>query len=265
MVPFTSQLLFPGSPILCWLLLFYSCRFIPESTRPHIWVSVLPTLETILYGANISDILTRVGHPVLDVLAFIPYGVVHFAAPFVVAALLFVFAPSGSVRFFGNAFGWTNIVGVLIQIAFPCAPPWYELREGLIPANYSMRGSPGGLARIDSLFGAHGYTVAFSNAPVVFGAFPSLHAATATMESLFMSYFFPGTVRIGKVRIDLRVFYWGYTFWLYWCTMYLMHHYLIDLVAGGCLATMFFYRASLLTSVSYRGDSYCRRTANVGA
>ena len=265
MVPFTSQLLFPGSPILCWLLLFYSCRFIPESTRPHIWVSVLPTLETILYGANISDILTRVGHPVLDVLAFIPYGVVHFAAPFVVAALLFVFAPSGSVRFFGNAFGWTNIVGVLIQIAFPCAPPWYELREGLIPANYSMRGSPGGLARIDSLFGAHGYTVAFSNAPVVFGAFPSLHAATATMESLFLSYFFPGTVRIGKVRIDLRVFYWGYTFWLYWCTMYLMHHYLIDLVAGGCLATMFFYRASLLTSVSYRGDSYCRRTANVGA
>lgn len=252
LVPFTSQLIFPGSPILCWLLLFYSCRFIPESTRPHIWVSVLPTLETVLYGANISDILTRVGHPILDILAFIPYGVVHFAFPFVVAALVFVFAPSGSVQFFANAFGWTNVVGVLIQILFPCAPPWYELREGLVPANYSMRGSPAGLARIDAIFGAHGYTVAFSNAPVVFGAFPSLHAATATMEALFLSYFFPGTVNIGPVKVDLRLFYWGYCFWLYWCTMYLMHHYLIDLVAGGCLATLFFYRELLANKFSAR-------------
>lgn len=239
--PITSQFILPASPILLWLLLFYSCRFIPASTRPHIWVSVLPTLETIWYGANISDILTRFGHPALDILAWIPYGVVHFAAPFVVAAFIFVYAPVGSVKVFGSAFGFTNLIGVLIQIAFPCAPPWYELREGLTPANYGMRGSPAGLARIDALFKGHGYTLTFTGAPVVFGAFPSLHAACATCESLFLSYFFPGHVRIGRFAIDKRVFYWGYSFWLYWCTMYLMHHYLIDLVAGGCLATMCFY------------------------
>lgn len=28
---------------------------------------------------------------------------------------------------------------------------------------------------------------------------------------------------------------------LYWSTMYLTHHYLIDVVGGGCLATFFFY------------------------
>lgn len=239
--PITSQFVLPATPIFLWLLLFYSARFIPPSTRPHIWVSVLPTLETILYGANISDILTRFGHPLLDILAWIPYGVVHFVAPFVVAAFIFVYAPIGSVQMFGQVFGFTNLLGVLIQIAFPCAPPWYELREGLTPANYGMRGSPAGLARIDALFKGHGYTLTFTGAPVVFGAFPSLHAACATCESLFLSYFFPGKVRIGRFLIDARVFYWGYSFWLYWCTMYLMHHYLIDLTAGGCLATMCFY------------------------
>ncbi|GAA5846279.1 hypothetical protein JCM3766R1_002194 [Sporobolomyces carnicolor] len=231
LVPFTSQFFLPASPIFSWLILFYSSQFIPKSYRPHIWVSVLPTLESVLYGANISDLLTRWTNPFLDIMAWLPYGLAHFAIPFVVAALLFIFSPPGAVKFFASAFGYMNLVGVMIQIAFPCAPPWYELREGLVPANYNMRGSPGGLARIDAIFGGHGYDKTFSGAPVPFGAFPSLHAGCATMEALFLSHFFPKG----------RVFYWIYVFWLYWSTMYLTHHYLIDLVAGGSLTCAFFY------------------------
>ncbi|KAE8259320.1 hypothetical protein A4X13_0g1106 [Tilletia indica] len=243
LIPITSQFFLPAAPIFTWLIFFYSAKFIPASARPHIWVSLLPTLETIWYGANISDILTRFGHPILDILAWLPYGVIHFVAPFVVAACLFVFGPPGSVKFFATAFGFMNIIGVFIQVLLPCAPPWYELREGLTPANYSMKGSPAGLARIDALFHGHGYTLTFSNAPVPFGAFPSLHAGCATIEALFCSYFFPIALNLfrRRLRVDTRVFYWAYCFWLYWCTMYLMHHYLIDLVAGGCLATLCFY------------------------
>ncbi|CAD6973839.1 unnamed protein product [Tilletia controversa] len=243
LIPITSQFFLPAAPILCWLLFFYSAKFIPSSARPHIWVSLLPTLETIWYGANISDLLTRFGHPILDILAWLPYGLIHFAAPFVVAACLFVFGPPGSVKFFATAFGFMNILGVFIQVLLPCAPPWYELREGLTPANYSMKGSPAGLARIDALFHGHGYTLTFSNAPVPFGAFPSLHAGCATIEALFCSYFFPIALNLfrRRLRVDSRALYWGYCAWLYWCTMYLMHHYLIDLVAGGCLATLCFY------------------------
>ncbi|KAK0539941.1 Phosphatidylinositol:ceramide phosphoinositol transferase (IPC synthase) [Tilletia horrida] len=243
LMPITSQFFLPAAPILCWLLFFYSSKFIPATARPHIWVSLLPTLETIWYGANISDILTQFGHPILDILAWFPYGVIHFVGPFVVAACLFVFGPPGAVKFFGSAFGFLNLIGVFIQVLLPCAPPWYELREGLTPANYSMKGSPAGLARIDALFHGHGYTLTFSNAPVPFGAFPSLHAGCATMEALFCSYFFPIALNMfrGRLRVDSRLLYWAYCFWLYWCTMYLMHHYLIDLVAGACLATLSFY------------------------
>ena len=118
-----------------------------------------------------------------------------------------------------------------MQIILPCAAPWYEIIYGLTPANYDMRGSAGGLLRIDALFGSKGYQMAFASSPLVFGAFPSLHSGCATLEALFWSHFFPWT----------RKYAWGYAGVLYWATMYLSHHYLIDVVGGACLATASFY------------------------
>ncbi|KAG6868930.1 hypothetical protein C0993_007704 [Termitomyces sp. T159_Od127] len=242
LVPLTSQFFLPATPVFMWLITYYSSRFIPTPWRPDISVSLLPTLESVLYGANISDILTRFTHPILDILAWLPYGVGHFSIPFFVAAFLWLFRSKESLHLWARTFGYLNFTGVVIQILFPCAAPWYEIIHGLTPANYTMKGSPGGLGRIDSLLGTSAYTVGFSNAPVVFGAFPSLHAACATIEALFMSHFFPQTTR----------YVWIYTGVLYWATMYLTHHYLIDVVSGACLAIAFFY---LFLPDNLRGDA----------
>ena len=231
LVPFTSQFFLPALPVTTYLITFYSSQFIPNHRRPSIYVSLLPTLESVLFGANISDLLTRYTHPVLDVIAWLPYGIGHFTVPFVVAIFLWLFRPKQALHLWGRAFGWMNFVGVVTQIIFPCAAPWYEVIFGLTPAEYSMKGSPGGLLRIDNLFHSHGYTVTFSNSPVVFGAFPSLHSACATMEALFLSHFFP----------QVATYVWAYAAVLYWATMYLTHHYLIDVVGGSCLAIAFFY------------------------
>jgi hypothetical protein len=51
------------------------------------------------------------------------------------------------------------------------------------------------------------------------------------MEALFLSHFFP----------SLKPLYWAYTGVLWWATMYLSHHYLIDLTGGACLSVMVFY------------------------
>jgi len=50
-----------------------------------------------------------------------------------------------------RTFGYINLIGVLIQLVLPCSAPWYELIYGSTPANYGMKGSPGGLACIDAL------------------------------------------------------------------------------------------------------------------
>lgn len=229
--PFTSQLLVPAIPVLSWVMAFFSSRFIPIDYRPSISVSLLPTLESVLYGANISDILTRFTHPVLDILAWLPYGVLHFTLPVVVAIFLWLFRPKEALHYWARAFGYMNLIGVLVQIVLPCAAPWYELIYGLTPATYDVHGSAGGLMRIDKLFGGQGYQKTFASSPVVFGAFPSLHAGNATIEALFWSHFFP----------HLRTVAWAYAGVLYWATMYLTHHYLVDVVGGACLATASFY------------------------
>ncbi len=207
LVPITSQFFLPALPVTTYLITFFSAQFIPNNRRPSIYVSVLPTLESVLFGANISDLLTRYTHPVLDVIAWLPYGVGHFTIPFLVAIFLWLFRPKRVLHLWGRAFGWMNFVGVVTQIIFPCS------------------------LRIDNLLHSHGYTVAFSNSPVVFGAFPSLHSACATMEALFLAHFFP----------QVATYAWGYAAVLYWATMYLTHHYLIDVVGGACLAIAFFY------------------------
>jgi len=66
---------------------------------------------------------------------------------------------------------------------------------------------------------------------LVFGAFPSLHSGNAVLEMLFMCHCFP----------RLKPFAIGYVMWMWWATMYLSHHYAVDLVAGGFMAAIAFY------------------------
>lgn len=215
------------------LTIFFTSRFIPSSWRPPIWVRVLPALENIFYGANLSNILSTHQNVVLDILAWLPYGIIHFGAPAVCSIIFFVFGPPGLTPIFARSFGYMNIIGVLIQFMFPCSPPWYENLYGLAPAHYGMPGSPAGLARIDELFGLDLYTSGFTASPVPFGAFPSLHAANATIEALFMSHLFP----------RFRTAFIIYALWVWWATMYLSHHYAVDLVGGSLLAAVTFYYA----------------------
>lgn len=230
LVPLTSQFFLHALPIFTWLALFFSASKIPVSWKPAISVKFLPAMETILYGDNLLNVLAETSNSVLDVLAWLPYGIIHFASPFVVALFIFLFAPPSSLRSFGFAFGYMNLSGVLIQLLFPAAPPWYKNLHGLEPANYSMDGSPGGLGRIDTLFGVDMYTSTFENSPLVFGAFPSLHSGCAVMDVLFLTWLFPKYTAV----------WWSYASLLWWSTMYLTHHYFIDLIMGAVLSFLVF-------------------------
>lgn len=78
---------------------------LPLGLRPKIYVRLLPALETILYGGNLSYSLAQMTHPVLDILAWLPYGVLHFALPFILAASLFVFGPPAPCPSLASASG----------------------------------------------------------------------------------------------------------------------------------------------------------------
>ena len=123
LLPITSQLIWPATPVLTWVILFFTARFIPSSHRPEIHVALLPALESVLYGANISDLQTRYTNVVMDIIAWLPYGVAHFSLPVIVALILWAVGPKGAPQYWGKAFGWMNLLGVMTQILFPCAAP----------------------------------------------------------------------------------------------------------------------------------------------
>ncbi|KAF6015710.1 hypothetical protein HII12_000872 [Brettanomyces bruxellensis] len=234
-VPVLSQFFFYAMPVLAWVFFFFSASKFPQAWRPPISVKVLPAMENILYGDNLSNILAAYHNTFLDLLAWLPYGIVHFAGPFVVAALIWLFGPPTALRYFSWSFGYMNLLGVVMQQLAPAAPPWYKNLYGLAAANYGMSGSPGGLARIDQLFGFDMYTSTFSNSPIIFGALPSLHSACSTMSALWLSYLFP----------KFKICFIGYVCWLWWSTMYLTHHYFFDLTTGTAMAISFFYMVKL--------------------
>jgi membrane-associated phospholipid phosphatase len=206
--------------------------FIPVAWRPAVSVKILPSLEHVIFGTSISSILSKYTHPVLDILAWIPYGVGHFILPLLVTIALFLWTAPGSASAYARAFGWMSVLGVMIAIFFPTTPPWYETLHGLdTPAEYGMGGSPAGLARIDALFGVDMYTTSFTTNPLPFGAFPSLHGGNAMLQALYLGHAFP----------RLRVFVGLYVCWIWWATMYLGHHYAVDLLGGGFIAIVFFF------------------------
>lgn len=248
LIPLTSQFFVHALPILTWVALFFSASKIPDSWKPPISVKFLPAVETILYGDNLSNVLATINTSVMDVIAWLPYGIIHFSSPFVVAAFIFIFGPPTSLRSFGFAFGYMNLLGVMTQILFPAAPPWYKNLHGLDPADYSMSGLPGGLARIDELLGFDMYSTAFSNSPVVFGAFPSLHSGFACMDVFFLCWLFP----------KYRTLWWAYACWLWWSTMYLTHHYFVDLTCGAMLAMCVFTYTKYNHLPVIEEDKFCR-------
>lgn len=162
--------------------------------------------------------------PFQDVLAWIFYGVLHFASPFLAGWWLWGFAPPGVAIVYGLTLGIQNLSGLLTHLVFPNAAPWYyDVYPAATIPTYDFPGNPAGLVRVDVALGTHLYQAAFKKSPVVFGALPSLHAASATCFSFFVA-------RYGGT--------WGhavmllYSTLMFWSTQYLRHHWAVDLLAG---------------------------------
>ncbi|KAG9246645.1 hypothetical protein BJ878DRAFT_496256 [Calycina marina] len=199
-------------------------------------LSILATISP--FALNILHIGTHTLTPALDVFTWLSYGVIHFFSPFLAAFWLWLFASPGVLSIFAWSFGIQNCLGIITHLLFPTASPWYGDQYGypLPPGNYSMLGSPAGLVRADAVLGTHIYEHAFKASPLVFGAFPSLHGAFSCCCFLFVG-------RYSRKGAFLLGFY---VLWQWYSTMYLRHHWRLDLLGGlaySAAAFSIFYRS----------------------
>ncbi|RDL37333.1 PAP2-domain-containing protein [Venustampulla echinocandica] len=194
----------------------------------------------------------------LDVFTWLSYGVLHFLSPFLAAFWLWLFAPPGVVSIFAWSFGIQNCLGIITHLSFPTAAPWYGDQYGypLPPGNYSMPGSAAGLVRVDKVLGTHIYQNAFKASPLVFGAFPSLHGAFSCCCFFFIARY----SRKGAFMLGF------YVLWQWFSTIYLRHHWRIDLLSGliySAFAFSIFYRSLVrmdkMYAAGFSGDNGWQR------
>lgn len=163
-------------------------------------------------------------HAVLDAMSGLAY-IVYLYVPMVVAALLF-FRDQERMLGVTLAFFFTNIIGLAVYLAYPAAPPWYVFEHGLGPVVIDAAPSAAGAARFDALMGVEYFRSFYSRSANVFGAMPSLHVA------------YPVSTLLAVASLGRR--WWlplgAFVLVVSFAAIYLQHHYVLDLVAGGLCA-----------------------------
>mmetsp|Transcript_22074 Transcript_22074/g.86817 ORF Transcript_22074/g.86817 Transcript_22074/m.86817 type:complete len:315 (-) Transcript_22074:56-1000(-) len=206
-------------PVVLWLSLFQVAGSLPDDIRPSIDVSTLPFVERLFFGYSL---LYKLFPPVdiLVVAAAVPY-LAHFSIPFLFS--VYLWKVDGKPTLYLWYFGVMNLTAVLTQLLYPTAPPWYNAKYGVSPASYDLPGDPGRLGRADLMLDFPLFHSLYGASPVVFGSFPSLHAAwpflLATYTTL-MSVPFPTVLK------------WCYVLWVWWAAIFTKHHFLVDVLGG---------------------------------
>jgi membrane-associated phospholipid phosphatase len=214
------------APLSAWIVLF-SCgvALIPPALRPTVSTELLPRLDALI-GYSYTWFTPAESTP-LDLVAAVPYTV-HTILPFVYLLVTYRFTPAPRFHTYLYTFGVMNVLAVSTHLLWPTAPPWYFAKFGTAAASYSMKGDPAVLARVDARLGIHFFTRMYEDGgKVVFGTWPSLHAAWPYLMAIFRPRPQPRPV---------RVLTWVYVAWVWWAAMYLQHHYFADVLGGALYA-----------------------------
>ncbi len=215
------------APALLYLILYDLVAYLPDAVRPAIHVKALYVTERVLLlGSLPHQWLADHATLVQDFLAAVPYQL-HFIVPIIFLGALWRRWPDGVLPF-AWGFGVMNLAALLTQIFWPTAPPWYFERFAFTPAVYGIPGDPAGLARLDHFFHAPYFANMYAKSSVVFGAFPSMHAAWPILVALLCRHCAPRAT----------AWLWGYVALVWWAAVYLQHHYVVDLLGGALYAMM---------------------------
>lgn len=217
-------------------------------------------LAALWFVLNFDHWLARPITTPKDIVSWFLYVIGHFCVPLFTAIWLYVFHAPGALKLFSFALGAQNIAGVLTHLAFPNAPPWFILLKGEHGvATYDTPGYAAGLTRAPFATGTHLVDKGFHASPIVFGALPSLHSAMAVMSFLFVSYYARWTFA--------KLFLLAFVVLQWWATIYLDHHWRLDLYVGMLYSLVLFtiFRRRMARTISDFAEARLRFDFSAGS
>lgn len=196
--------------------------------EPHI--QGIYELEKLIFGINtehgrliLSEFFAIHNWPALDLICGFFYSFYFWHIIGVPMAFIFL-CPERQPRMAWGFFV-ANMLGLVIFVLFPVAPPWYVAEYGFEYVT-GVPPSPAGTIRFDNLLGIRYFQEFYKHNATVFGAMPSLHVG------------YPLTVALATLGYKRG--------WQFYCFLvpamvafsafYLQHHYIWDLLGGAAVA-----------------------------
>ena len=203
-------------PLIVYLILFTINPLIEHCLDRKCTRNFIVDIDLWLFSDNIYLLFSKIENTLLDIISSIPY-LIHFTLPFIYSIFLIRSKiPCEDILRIAFSFGFTNMIGVLIQYIIPTPPPWMILMEKKIPeANFF---------RVDNFFKIKIFKTIYSHSKLTCGAFPSLHTS------------WPSVILFGNVLWASRWICISHVFLIAFSAIYSMHHYIIDVLSGILLA-----------------------------
>ncbi|MBI3540619.1 MAG: inositol phosphorylceramide synthase [Deltaproteobacteria bacterium] len=227
--PRSRQFALDFLPAALFGVIYDFLRILPKSWAGSIHVVWPYQLEKILFGFYHQgtkiipcEFFQNHHYPFVDFVTGATYSL-HVVVPLAFALLIW-FKKRDLAQQFLWAFFLVNIFAFITYVVLPVAPPWYVQQYGLTPGHWSIPPSAAGLIRFDQLIGTPYFQNVYAKNAWVFGAIPSMHGGFPWLVILFAHQIFSKRAMIPFYLFMALVWF---------SAVYLGHHYIIDLIAGG--------------------------------
>jgi PAP2 superfamily. len=223
-------------PILAQNVLYDSLRYIPFDWIKPVLIGPLYSFDKLLFGVShagskwlLNDYVLLYSHHFLDISSGFIY---HSLDPFIFV-MLGIFWRLKSLDLaqrYSTAFLVMNLFAFATYVLSPAAAPWYVAKYGFAQPFSEISGFAAGLTKFDQLTGVRLSSQIYGMNPFPFGALPSMHAGFTLLAWLYTFYL----SRRWVLGIGL------YCLLMAAAAIYLQHHYVVDLLAGGAYAGLAF-------------------------
>ena len=208
-------------PFLFIVFIYENIHDVAGQVTGFDFAATLNNWDVAIFGVEPTIWAQKIYSPVLTDLFSISYAL-YFALPLFIMFLLSLFDRRYDFRQLALCLTFTFIMGFLGYVFLPASPPRYFI-EHLYTDPVKLHG----LFLFDRLQGAWDGLSVISG-----GAFPSLHVALSTVALIYAWRFRNGGPAF-------RLLWYSYIFLatsLWFSTVYLRHHWVIDIAAGWLVA-----------------------------
>jgi len=215
----TRRFLKDWVPFIALFLAYEAMYGIADNVSRIVHVHELINAELQMFGTIPTLILQQFYRtPVLDYLGAFFYSL-HFIIPTVFGFILWKYSPE-NYRKFTFALLLCTYGALITFLVYPSAPPWFGVKAERI------------LFQIDHRIGVPIYATIFEFIqPNPFAAFPSLHATYPWLVSLY-------AIKIKRIKaLPILLIPVG----VWFSSVYLGEHYIIDLLGGVAYSTFSFF------------------------